>query len=95
MIQAKVSTYRIGNIESRRTFRRFILEKYIAETVIVIAQIAFSIGVPIALFLTYQGYALRMGITLAKGCEGPETAFGMLPGLIMAILLRFNKHRSS
>lgn len=47
-----------------------------------------SMTVPFGLFLLYQTYALKEGITIEPGCHGPGVPFGMLSGILMALQFR-------
>ncbi|AZZ37261.1 hypothetical protein CIK05_10835 [Bdellovibrio sp. qaytius] len=42
-------------------------------------------------FLTYQAYARKYEIPLNVGCEGPALPFGMINGILLALVLRSSK----
>lgn len=59
-------------------------------------ELSFSIGLPLICLLIYMDYAKTNGIRLETGCEGPGIPFGMLSGIIFAVILRFKSaHRLS
>lgn len=57
--------------------------------VVLLLELTVSITLPLIAFLIYVSYAKSNGIVLESGCEGPESAFGMMSGILFALIQRF------
>lgn len=60
----------------------------ILSAAVLASELLFSIGLPLVGLLIYMNHAEANGIKLETGCEGPGIPFGMLSGILFALIQR-------